>query len=625
MKLRIKIIILFLLLFTGITGTEIFVILNSRSEIKNQISESISGEVVVDSRELIMTVKNIKNTASFLENKIKYYLLVTDSLSAKLSREIMRNDIRSIQREIMLLEKKNTDINKYFFFNKHNRLLAIAPFTRSDYNEIYEYSLYQRYLKNSFAYKRAATFYYYLIDKKVKKTEYINRAKNGQQSPFKRRNIFHDFGDKRHKFLTASKFHNPKKKESILPDFIFATPSYDLVRSYMGMIGITIQWQQLKKYLISHLNDNLDMFFIINKNGYLIDYPDETHIGEKVINRVKFLKSIINFKKRNKDYIETKNRIYIPVKLESLDWIIVGVINKSKFSSGFMGKKLILDIIFIIGIILINLILFVICYTLIDRTLLLFIEQLIKTIKGFLKGSSIRMFKIKTFKELENVSDSFNAMLTGIKRDNIRNKVSSKIIGKYSINTLIHNPEIIEANGNRKELTVLYYSIQNDKDMGNKSDEIYENINTWQNLVADAANEYKGYLSNITSFSGLLIFGVFDDNSVKENAIKCAEEIIKLTELFYERTGIDVKIGIGISSGECYYNLITTINNGMELLFSGDVLGMAQRIERIAKSNVIIIAKNSFIEDTITYKVLKKVDIKIRHTSKPVPVYVIKS
>lgn len=124
-------------------------------------------------------------------------------------------------------------------------------------------------------------------------------------------------------------------------------------------------------------------------------------------------------------------------------------------------------------------------------------------------------------------------------------------------------------------------------------------LNDYWNIISDCVKNNKGSVNKYMGDGLLAVFGApvsYIDNH--ENAVSAALDIIdsldKINAKYSDRLGEEIKIGIGINSGEVVVGNVGT-ENLMEYTVIGNTVNIASRLEAISKKkpNSIMISKET--------------------------------
>lgn len=155
-------------------------------------------------------------------------------------------------------------------------------------------------------------------------------------------------------------------------------------------------------------------------------------------------------------------------------------------------------------------------------------------------------------------------------------------------------------------LAVLFCDIRSSTQIAENmpADQFAQFINEYFTLMHGCINKHKGYIDKFLGDGILTLFGApvsYIDNS--ENAVKCGLEMLvqlhELNEVYKEKFGFTVAIGIGIHTGSVIVGNFGA-KERMQYTAIGDVVNIAFRIQELSRDH-----KNSLLISEITYNIVK--------------------
>lgn len=181
------------------------------------------------------------------------------------------------------------------------------------------------------------------------------------------------------------------------------------------------------------------------------------------------------------------------------------------------------------------------------------------------------------------------------------------------------NEEDMMKPGESRIVSVLFADMRNFTKLSSKMkpSEVVKFLNEYWEVLSSCVKENKGSINKYIGDGLLAVFGApvsYIDNHV--NAVSAALDMVKSLEKvntkYAERFGTEVKIGIGINSGEVIVGNIGT-KNYMEYTVIGNTVNVASRLESISKSkpNSIMISEKTkeLVSDAFETSELSKANL----------------
>ncbi len=230
---------------------------------------------------------------------------------------------------------------------------------------------------------------------------------------------------------------------------------------------------------------------------------------------------------------------------------------------------------------------------------------------GALKLSEMQYENRELSKKIDNFKSEQENILRLFKRY-VPDEVVSQAIQS-------EDDQMIRAGENRV-VSVLFADIRGFTDFASnlRPTEIVEFLNEYWKEISECIIENKGSVNKYMGDGMLAVFGApvsYMDNH--ENAVSAALDMIDrleaINEKFAEKLGTEIKIGVGINSGEVVVGNVGT-DNYMEYTVIGDTVNIASRMEQISKEkpNSIMVSDKTYelVRDAFEFSEAKAIDIK---------------
>ncbi|MDX1670941.1 MAG: adenylate/guanylate cyclase domain-containing protein [Balneolaceae bacterium] len=191
-------------------------------------------------------------------------------------------------------------------------------------------------------------------------------------------------------------------------------------------------------------------------------------------------------------------------------------------------------------------------------------------------------------------------------RDKIMNLFKRYVPGEV-INQSLHSKAGQSVSpGESRVVSVLFADIRGFSNFTSqlRPEQIVEFLNDYWEIITECIQQNKGSVNKYMGDGLLAVFGApISDLNNHENAVTAALEMVHslkdINAMYSEVVGTEVKIGIGINSGEVIVGNVGT-DNFMEYTVIGDTVNIASRLESISKNK-----PNSIIISEQTYKLVK--------------------
>ncbi len=157
------------------------------------------------------------------------------------------------------------------------------------------------------------------------------------------------------------------------------------------------------------------------------------------------------------------------------------------------------------------------------------------------------------------------------------------------IENVLADPTLLKLDGERREVTVMFIDLEGFTSMAEKlvPDHVSGLLNEYLSRMSEAILEEDG---TVDKFEGDAVMAFWNapldqpDHALRacRAALKCKEKVVGLRRLWFEKTGKDPRIRIGIHTGECIVG-----NMGAKQRFDytvlGDTANLASRLEGVNK------------------------------------------
>jgi adenylate cyclase len=228
-------------------------------------------------------------------------------------------------------------------------------------------------------------------------------------------------------------------------------------------------------------------------------------------------------------------------------------------------------------------------------------------------------FKIRlnadSMDEIGILSGKINDMIKGLDE---RFKLA-KYVSKTTEDLITSQDGELNFNAEKKEITILFSDIRGFTSYSevHKPEEVIEHLNKVLQAQTRIVEKFNG---DIDKFVGDELMAIFKDEF---SAVSCAIEMMKAVERVDREINQNLKIGIGINSGQVVAGNIGS-ESRMEYAVIGDSVNLASRLCSFAGPGTILISENIYnkIKSLIDAKLVPNKQVKGK--KEPVNIYIVK-
>lgn len=222
-----------------------------------------------------------------------------------------------------------------------------------------------------------------------------------------------------------------------------------------------------------------------------------------------------------------------------------------------------------------------------NKSILIPIRELIKSMKSVSKGNLDSYTVVRSREETGQLAHGFNQMLDGLKdRDRIKSLFGQYLSAEVSEEILKGN---VDLNGSIYQATILFADIRGFTSISENQTpaETISFLNDYYNVMIDVVQEYGGIIDKFLGDGILVLFGIpISSTDHADRAVAAAMEMQNRLKQFNSKRKVDgkaaVNIGIGIHTGEVIAGNVGN-SNKLEYTVIGDTVNVASRIESLTK------------------------------------------
>jgi len=181
-------------------------------------------------------------------------------------------------------------------------------------------------------------------------------------------------------------------------------------------------------------------------------------------------------------------------------------------------------------------------------------------------------------------------------------RIFQKFVPEEVVIKVLNAAEDSILDGETREVAVLFCDIRGFTPLSERINpkQVVDLLNAYYGLMTDIIKKHKG---TVNQFVGDEVFACFGApahciNS-EQNAVFCAIEMInalgKLNEIFAEKLGVNIVVGIGINAGEVIAGTVGS-EERIDYCITGDTVNTGKRIETLTKDhpNSILISETVY-------------------------------
>jgi len=218
------------------------------------------------------------------------------------------------------------------------------------------------------------------------------------------------------------------------------------------------------------------------------------------------------------------------------------------------------------------------------------------------------------------------------REDRTKTKIKTameKYVSKNIVTKVIKDTDEIELGGEKAEITVLFADIRGFTGISEDlpPEIVTDLLNEYFRVMLPVIEKYNGVLNKFMGDAILAIFGdPIKDDKHPENAIRCADEMIKevfkIRERWKKEGKPKIDIGIGINTGIAFIGNVGT-QERLEYTVIGDTVNVANRIEAQNKiyNTKLLISETTYQRVKDFVDTIKISSVEIRGREKLINIY----
>ncbi len=218
---------------------------------------------------------------------------------------------------------------------------------------------------------------------------------------------------------------------------------------------------------------------------------------------------------------------------------------------------------------------------------------------------------------------------TRLSADLQRGEASSKSADKSVLEKLDSGDRIVQARGQRRNVTVLFVDLCDYTGLAGKveDDDLFDFLNQYIRMLADKVYHYEGVVDKVIGDGLMAIFGApiaFENNA--ERGVRAALDMLtgieELNQRFSERFGEHFHIHIGLHSGTVIIGEIGS-ESTMEYTAIGDTVNLARRLQEAAPPDTILASDRVWQATRALFDFRPVSDLILKGFARPVDAYAV--
>lgn len=234
---------------------------------------------------------------------------------------------------------------------------------------------------------------------------------------------------------------------------------------------------------------------------------------------------------------------------------------------------------------------------------------------------------IKSNDEIGQLSAAINSMIEGLReRDRIKD-----LFGRFQtvevMDSLLKMPESFQLSGGRRKITIMFTDLRGFTALSDsiEPEQVVRILNQYFESMFGICQKYKGIINEILGDGLVAYFGapLKDENHI-ENAIACAVQMqnamIKINQEFFEKESHELKMGIGLNTGEVIVGNIGC-QSRTKYAAVGSNVNLAARITNCADGGQIFCSDLIVQEIGPVLQIKQQMHVSLKGISEPVKIY----
>jgi class 3 adenylate cyclase len=324
--------------------------------------------------------------------------------------------------------------------------------------------------------------------------------------------------------------------------------------------------------------------YVVNTSGVYMTHQDIRSVGRQDISKTSDFSHFEDFKRRPMGQLFSNTKVYeiedytILSPIAITGWTVIFHLPFSQVNSPLKRLAKILLGIITLAILFITLAIFLISYR-ITKPVLSLAEEAGNVAAG---NYDVEMV-VNTRDELGYVAHCFNDMTEGLRDREFIKSTFGRYVSKDVMQEILSGN--IELGGEKMELAVLFSDIRGFTSISEDMDpmELVTILNGYFDQMDRAISKEGGSINKYMGDGILAIFGAPQPlENPSTSAVAAAMEKIENLKLFNKEKNLDLRIGIGVHTGEAVVGNIGS-EARTEYTVIGDTVNLGARVESLTK------------------------------------------
>ncbi len=227
---------------------------------------------------------------------------------------------------------------------------------------------------------------------------------------------------------------------------------------------------------------------------------------------------------------------------------------------------------------------------------------------GLLQLDSTKKINAFTEEDLQMLSGISNQVAVNIKNKQLISEMNKqakiknsleRYLGPKMVTHLIDNKINLDQEGEERLVSILFSDIRGFTPLSErlKPKQVIEILTIYFSRMTQIIFKYDGFIDKFIGDAIFCIFGIplFQGNHAElavKAAVEMLKELIKMNEEIFGPMDIELKVGIGINTGNVVYGNIASMDRP-EVTILGDSVNTSERLCSLAKGGQILISEES--------------------------------
>jgi adenylate cyclase len=258
------------------------------------------------------------------------------------------------------------------------------------------------------------------------------------------------------------------------------------------------------------------------------------------------------------------------------------------------------------------------------------VRQISETAEKVAHGNYGDPLPVKSKDEIGQLTESFNAMVTGLKQRDFISNTFGRYVDQEIARELMQRPEALRLGGQKREVAILMSDLRGFTPLSEtlNPDIIIRMLNRYFSRMIETIQKHKGIIVDFCGDALLVFFDPMEGPILPSTykSIQCAVEMQQVIEIFNAENRVEnlpeLQMGIGINVGE-----VVVGNIGSETRAKYGIVGSAvnitHRIQSSARRGEVVISDSVYGLASAHLTIKKFFEERLKGIHEPVSLYVV--